>query len=173
MTCTVPLDPGMLRRDFLSMKLMGFNMARCISGLGRRYMMDLADEIGFLVYDESYAGWCVTPSPQMARRWDRTVAGMIRRDRNHPSVVMWGLLNETSNGPVFMHAADSLGFVKQLDDTRLVMLNSGRFDGMMLDASQTAAKVLPQAWGTGRAFHGRRGRLPGIFRDQIEGPKRP
>ena len=59
MTCVVPLDPAWLRADFLSMKSMGFNMARCIAGLGKRYMMDLADEIGFLVYDESYAAWCV------------------------------------------------------------------------------------------------------------------
>ena len=74
------------------MKAMGFNMARCIAGLGKRYMMDLADELGFLVYDESYAAWLVTPSPHLAERWNKTVAGMIRRDRNHPSVVIWGLL---------------------------------------------------------------------------------
>jgi hypothetical protein len=152
MTGIVPLDPALLRKDFLSLKLMGFNMARCISGLGRRYLMDLADEIGLLVYDESYAGWCVTPSPRLAKRWRQTVAGMIRRDRNHPCVVLWGLLNETSNGPVFMHAADSLEFVKQLDDTRVVMLNSGRFDGMMLDRPEAAPQRLPQAWVTGRAF---------------------
>jgi hypothetical protein len=152
LTCAVPLEPVLLRKDFLSMKLMGFNMARCIAGLGRRYMMDLADEIGFLVYDESYAAWCVTPSPRMTARWDQAVAGMIRRDRNHPSVVLWGLLNETSNDPVFMHAMDSLGFVKQLDDTRVVMLNSGRFDGMMLDQPEAARQLLPQAWVTGRTF---------------------
>ncbi|MCA9441790.1 MAG: hypothetical protein KC964_13355, partial [Candidatus Omnitrophica bacterium] len=52
-----------------------------------------------------------------------------RRDRNHPSVVMWGLLNETSDGPVFKHAVSSLPFVRGLDRTRMVMLNSGRFDG--------------------------------------------
>lgn len=151
-TSIVPLDPGMLRKDFLSMKLMGFNMARCIAGLGRRFMMDLADEIGFLVYDESFAAWCVTPSPRMAVRWDQTTAGMIRRDRNHPSVVMWGLLNETSNDPIFMHAVDSLEFVKQLDDTRVVMLNSGRFDGMLLDSPDAAKQMLPQAWVLGRTF---------------------
>jgi hypothetical protein len=152
MTGIAPFDPGMLRKDFLSMKLMGFNMARCISGLGRRYMMDLADEIGFLVYDESYAGWCVTPSPHMTRRWNQTVAGMIRRDRNHPSAVIWGLLNETGNDPVFMHAMDSLEFVKQLDDTRVVMLNSGRFDGMMLDRPDAVRQRLPEAWVMGRTF---------------------
>jgi hypothetical protein len=151
-TGIIPLDPGMLRKDFLSMKLMGFNMARCIAGLGRRFMMDLADEIGFLVYDESYASWCVTPSPHMARRWNQTVAGMIRRDRNHPSVVLWGLLNETGDDPVFRQAVGALEFVKQLDDTRVVMLNSGRFDGMMFGGPDGARQVLPEAWVTGGTF---------------------
>ncbi|MCA9417470.1 MAG: hypothetical protein KC917_14410, partial [Candidatus Omnitrophica bacterium] len=68
-------------------------------------------------------------SPKMAERFDDSVGSMIRRDRNHPSVVMWGLLNETSDGPVFKHAVSSLPFVRGLDRTRMVMLNSGRFDG--------------------------------------------
>jgi hypothetical protein len=150
-TFTVPLDPGMVRMDFLSMKWMGFNMARCIAGLGRRYVMDLADEIGFLVYDESYASWCVSPSPHMARRWDASIAGMIRRDRNHPSVVIWGLLNEMSSGPVFLHAMGSLDLVKKLDDTRVVLLNSGRFDGMLTEGAGRGQR-LPEAWVMGRTW---------------------
>jgi len=150
MTCVVPLDTAWLRADFLQMKAMGFNMARCIAGLGKRYVMDLADEIGFLVYDESYAAWCVTPSAHLVERWNQSVTGMIRRDRNHPSVVIWGLLNETSNGPVFAHAVDSLALVKGLDDTRVVMLNSGRFDG--LDGPPAARQRLPEAWVLGQAF---------------------
>ncbi len=53
---------------------------------------------------------------------------MIRRDRNHPSVTFWGLLNETVDGPVFRHAVEVLPEVRKLDDTRVIMLNSGRFD---------------------------------------------
>jgi len=149
MTGMAPFDESFVRKDFLSLKMMGFNMARCISGLGRRHVMDLADEIGLMVYDESYAAWCVSPSPHLAERWNQTTAGMIKRDRNHPSVVMWGLLNETLEGPVFRHAVDSLPFVRQLDDTRLVMLNSGRFDGMLFG---DAGAILPRAWVTGKAF---------------------
>lgn len=152
MTGMVATDPSMLRKDFLSLKLMGFNMARCISGLARRHVMDLADEIGLMVYDEGYAAWCVAPSPHLASRWNQSTAGMIRRDRNHPSVVIWGLLNETLDGPVFAHALDSLEFVKRLDDTRVVMLNSGRFDGLLDERPESARKVLPQAWLPGRGF---------------------
>jgi hypothetical protein len=115
--------------------------------------MDLADEIGLMVYDECYAGWCLNPSPKMPERYDKSVAGMIRRDRNHPSVVLWGLLNETQDGLVFRHAVNSLEFVKSLDDTRVVMLNSCRSDNQIVERSEDADKqVMPQAWSVGEGL---------------------
>ena len=71
-----------------------------------------------MVYEESYAGWCLADSPKMAERFDASALGMIRRDRNHPSVVMWGLLNETPDGPVFRHAVAMLPAVRALDTRR-------------------------------------------------------
>ncbi|MBN2294886.1 MAG: hypothetical protein JXM70_20835, partial [Pirellulales bacterium] len=124
----VPVDPDMLRRDLLNVKVMGFNMIRFIAGVGQRFQLDLCDEIGLLAYEESFGGWGLADSPHMAQRFDNSLSGMIRRDRNHPSVVIWGLLNETPNGPVFQHAARLLPEVRKLDDSRLVMLNSGRWD---------------------------------------------
>ena len=60
--------------------------------------------------------------------YDESVLGMVLRDRNHPSVTMWGLLNETPDGPVFRHALGFLPTLREHDDSRMVMLNSGRFD---------------------------------------------
>jgi len=124
----LPPDPDMLRRDLLNVKVMGFNAIRFISGVATRYQLDLCDEIGLMVYEEAYAAWCLRASPKMAERFDESLFGMIRRDRNHPSVVIWGLLNETHDGPVFRHAAAALPRLRELDDTRIVMLNSGRWD---------------------------------------------
>ena len=124
----LPPDPDMLRRDLLNVKVMGFNTIRFISGVATRAQLDLCDEIGLMVYEEPYAAWLLADSPQMKERFNSSFGEMIRRDRNHASVVMWGLLNETSDGPVFRHAVASLPLVRTLDDTRLVMLNSGRFD---------------------------------------------
>ncbi len=124
----MPHDPDFLRRDLVNQKMMRFNAIRFIAGVAKRYQLDLADEIGLMVYQENYAGWCLVDSPKMAERFDEATFGMIKRDRNHPSLTMWGLLNETAEGPVFRHAVGLLPEVRKLDDTRLVFLNSGRFD---------------------------------------------
>ncbi len=124
----LPLDPDWLRRDLLNVKVMGFNAIRWIAGVAWRHQLDLCDEIGLLVYEEPYAAWCLADSPHMSERYDESFEGMLRRDRNHPSIVIWGLLNETSDGAVFQHAAAYLPKLRELDDTRLVMLDSGRFD---------------------------------------------
>lgn len=79
-------------------------------------------------YEEPYAAWCLQASPKMAERYDESLFGMVRRDRNHPSVIIWGLLNETHDGPVFRHAAAALPKLRELDDSRMVLLNSGRWD---------------------------------------------
>ncbi len=124
----LPLDPDWLRRDLLNVKVMGFNMIRFIAGVPKRAQLDLCDELGLLVYEESYAGWCMEASPQLAARYDESVLGMVRRDRNHPSIVIWGLLNETRDGAVFRHAVATLPAVRALDDSRMVLLNSGQWD---------------------------------------------
>ena len=123
-----PTDPDLFRRDLLYAKTMGFNAIRFIAGVPQRYQLDLCDELGLMVYDECYASWCMEDSPQFAQRYDESIRGMIFRDRNHPSVVMWGLLNETQDGPVSRHAAGLLPQVRQWDDSRLVLFSSGRWD---------------------------------------------
>ena len=124
----LPHDPDYLRRDLINQKMMRYNAIRFIAGVAKRYQLDLADELGLMVYEESYAGWCLANSPKMKERYNESVLGMVRRDRNHPCITIWGLLNETPDGPVFRHAVSLLPEVRQLDDSRLVMLNSGRFD---------------------------------------------
>jgi hypothetical protein len=121
----VPRDPDLLRRDLLSSKVLGMNIIRFFGAVPRRDQLDLCDEIGLLVLEESGVNWQWEDSPEMPARFDATIRGMIARDRNHPSVVMWGLLNETRDGPIFRHAVDMLPVVHGLDDTRVVLLNSG------------------------------------------------
>ncbi|MFA6108588.1 MAG: sugar-binding domain-containing protein, partial [Candidatus Latescibacterota bacterium] len=124
-----PSAPDLLRRDLLFAKACGYNMVRFIAGIGHPFQLDLCDELGLMVYEESLAGWCLGDSPKMAARFDLSTREMVRRDRNHPSVTVWGLLNETQEGPIFRQALASLPLVRGLDDSRLVLLSSGRWDG--------------------------------------------
>ena len=124
----VPYDPHLLRLDLLQLKVMGFNTVRFFSGVPRRFQLDLADEIGIMVYEESFASWEWGDSPKMPERFDNSIIGMIKRDRNHPSVVMWGLMNENFGGEMLRYAVNSLQLVRSLDNSRVVILNSGRSD---------------------------------------------
>ncbi|MGA2259696.1 MAG: glycoside hydrolase family 2 TIM barrel-domain containing protein, partial [Thermoguttaceae bacterium] len=124
----LPHDPDFLRRDLVNAKAMRFNAIRFIAGVAKRYQLDLCDEIGLMVYEEPYAAWCMSDSPKFAHRYDDSALGMVLRDRNHPSLAMWGLLNETPDGPVFRHALNFLSALRERDDSRMVMLNSGRWD---------------------------------------------
>jgi hypothetical protein len=120
--------PDLLRLDLLYAKASGFNMLRFISGMAHPYQLDLCDEIGLLVYEESLAGWLLADSPHMKARYELSIQEMVLRDRNHPSLAMWGMLNETEDGPVFREAVATLPMVRSLDDSRLVLLGSGRWD---------------------------------------------
>jgi hypothetical protein len=124
----LPPDPDMARRDLLDLKVMGFNMIRFIWGGAERYQLDLCDEIGLMVYEESFASAQMENSPKLAERWERSISELIRRDRNHPSTVIWGLLNEIHDNPHLRLAAASLPLVRKLDETRMVVFNSGRWD---------------------------------------------
>jgi hypothetical protein len=124
----LPHDPDLLRRTVLSMKMMGYNICRLVFGGTSPRQLDVFDELGVMAYQESYATWQMQESPRLEELFDRSWAELIQRDRNHPSIVAWGLLNETPEGRLFRHAVDSLGLVRSLDDTRLVSLSSGRWD---------------------------------------------
>lgn len=124
----LPVVSDHVRRDIIYAKASGFNCVRFIAGVAWPEQLDCCDEVGIMVYEESYAGWCLGESPLMGSRFDGSTAAMIRRDRNHPSITIWGLLNETWDGPVFRQAVAFLPKLRTLDPTRLVLLNSGRWD---------------------------------------------
>lgn len=119
---------GLLRRDLVHLKTLGFTMVRFIWGAATPEQLDLCDELGLLVYSESFAAWPIDDSPHMRTRLSEAVEGLIRRDRNHPCITIWGLLNESFDQPAFQCAVDMLPQMVAVDGTRMFGLNSGRFD---------------------------------------------
>ncbi len=125
----IPHDPDLVRRDLIHVKAIHQNMIRSFGGQIPRYQIDMCDDIGIMVYQEHAGAWRMEPSPKLAERFNRSVQAMVKRDRNHPSIVIWGILNETGGGAVFEQGMAALPLVQALDDTRVVLLNSGGFDG--------------------------------------------
>ena len=128
----ISLDKELLRKDFLLAKAIGFNMIRFISGSALPIQLDLCDEIGLMVYEEPVAGWCTKNGPHAKECFRHDMLSMVKRDRNHPCLTIWGLLNETPNEGEFTDlyeaARNILPDLRNLDKTRLVIFSSGRWD---------------------------------------------
>ena len=58
---------------------------------------------------------------------------MVKRDRNHPCIIMWSMGNESSFGHNFRSAAEA---IRELDDTRLVHYE-GDFEAEVSDVYST------------------------------------
>ncbi len=124
-----PTAPDLLRRDVLYAKASGFNTIRALSGPLEPYQLDLCDEIGMLVYEEPRSSWLLKDSPKMKQYYWTSLERMVLRDRNHPCIGAWGLLNETPDNPTFREAVSCLPRLREIDPLRLVLLSSGRWDG--------------------------------------------
>ena len=126
---SVPRDRQWVRQDVLALKAVGFNAVRIHCGAALpAWQLDILDELGVLVMEEHLGATAFDDSPQFAARWDQSIAAVMRRDRNHPCIVMWSLLNEVFEGFFFRHAAKALPSMRQYDTQRMILLNSGRFD---------------------------------------------
>ena len=78
---------------------MGGNALRTSHNLPSPELLDLADKMGFLVMDESFDVWARQKTPNdyhlVYDQWhEQDVRAMLRRDRNHPSIIIWSVGNE-------------------------------------------------------------------------------
>jgi len=122
--------PGSMRyldRDIPQLKKAGFNMMRFLTFAALPEQLDEADEQGMLVYSEHETAW---PDQLVTNPGDfgLTLNQVVRRDRNHPSLALWGLLNETFSLNIFQRAKAWLPSLRAIDNTRLVQISSGRWD---------------------------------------------
>ncbi len=94
----VPLESW--RRRLLILKELGVNALRLAHNPHAPGMLDLCDELGFMVINEMYdkwedSWWKGEVNTDMANHWESDLADFVRRDRNHPSVILWSVGNET------------------------------------------------------------------------------
>lgn len=110
--------PARLQRqdaDILKYEL-GCNIVRTSHYPQSRHFLDRCDEIGLLVFEE-IPGWQHIGDEAWKALSLRDVEAMIERDRNHPSIIMWGVrINESWDDHDFYTATNTLA--RQLDPTR-------------------------------------------------------
>lgn len=89
--------PRAIEKRIQLLKEFGFNHIRTSHNPYSEEFMDLCDRYGILVVDELYDKWLEQYAGgrrEWMTLWPHDIPEWIRRDRNHPSVVMWSLGNE-------------------------------------------------------------------------------
>src|SRR5438445_108678 len=93
-----------MRADIVQMKQFGFNAVRTSHYPNDPVFLELTDELGLWVIDEadieSHAYYrSLSADPRYLAAWLDRVSRMAIRDKNHPSVILWSLGNESGYGP--------------------------------------------------------------------------
>lgn len=112
-------------RQLRIMQEMGCNAIRTSHNPPAPELLDLADKMGLLVMDEAFDAWA-----HGKRAWDynklynewheKDLQAMVRRDWNHPSVIIWSIGNEVMEQRDVEMTRHLAGIVRELDDTRPV-----------------------------------------------------
>ncbi len=115
-------------RKITLLKNEGFNALRTAHNIPSEHFLDACDSIGMMVLDESFDQWLRAKNADDYHQFfeeysDRDLQTMILRDRNHPSIIMWGIGNEipgriTTEGQAA--AARMRNTILSLDSTRAI-----------------------------------------------------
>ncbi|HEU0292894.1 MAG TPA: glycoside hydrolase family 2 TIM barrel-domain containing protein, partial [Anaerolineales bacterium] len=124
--CTPP-SQEYIEDEFRKAKEMGLNCLRVHIKVADPRYYSAADKIGLLI-------WTELPNHDLlsddAKRHSReTLAGMLERDGNHPSIAIWTIINESwgidlTDASQRLWLAETYEWMKSLDPTRLVVGNS-------------------------------------------------
>lgn len=109
---------NMIRYAIQLLKDMGVNCIRTAHNARPPVFYEICDELGMMVIDELFEGATGKVPGDYGTlyyqaRWKTDMEYWVRRDRNHPSVIIWSLGNETREGENGMSA-----HLKQFDTTR-------------------------------------------------------
>jgi beta-galactosidase len=153
------------------LKAAGYNAVRTAHNPPSPAFLNACDRLGLLVLDEPFDTWKANKAKFDYGRdfdewWKRDISSMVLRDRNHPSIVIWGIGNEipelkVDRGPAMgKQLADQ---VRSLDTTRPLTL---AFPGTT--TAPNAAAVFSQLDITGYNYN----LIPTYAADHTQLPKR-
>ncbi|MFY9151864.1 MAG: glycoside hydrolase family 2 TIM barrel-domain containing protein [Prolixibacteraceae bacterium] len=122
-------------QDVLLMKQFNLNAVRTSHYPNDPYFYELCDRYGLFVIDEGniethHAGGYLTNQPSWHAAFADRIIRMVERDKNHPSIIIWSLGNESGSGP--NHAA-AAGWIKEFDPTRPIHSEGAQGDSRSKD----------------------------------------
>ena len=122
------MDAATMRKDLTLMKQFNINCVRTSHYPPNIEYLQLADELGVYIIDEtndeSHATQYVAKDPAWRAMYEDRVTRMVVRDRNHPSIVFWSAGNESGDGP---NIAAVIATGKRLDPARSIWMYGGNF----------------------------------------------
>lgn len=86
-------------RRIKKMKEVGFNAVRTTHNPPSKILLEVCDRLGMYVYAEAFDAWRIAKQPgdynqYFEKNWEEDLAAFMRRDRNHPSIILWSVGNE-------------------------------------------------------------------------------
>jgi beta-galactosidase len=109
------LDDAVWRKDVTMMKAANVNAIRTSHYPYGSGFYDVCDELGMYVMDEEAACWTPTDTDELTPAFQQHARELVRRDKNHPSVIIWAVGNENAKGKNNKIAADE---IRKIDPTR-------------------------------------------------------
>ncbi|MBQ7956002.1 MAG: DUF4982 domain-containing protein [Lachnospiraceae bacterium] len=142
-----------MRRKLVTLGKMGVNAIRTSHNMPAAEFMDLADQMGFLVVSEAFDMWEKSKTQydyaRFFKEWAaKDVASWVRRDRNHPSLIMWSIGNEIYDTHADEHGQEITRMLKELVESHDPLGNGAVTIGsnyMPWENAQKCADILKMA----------------------------
>lgn len=118
------------------LKANGYNAVRCSHNQVSEYFLEACDRLGMLVIHETFDQWQKPKRNndyhQYFDEWsDSDLIASVRRDRNHPSIIMWSIGNEIEQRADIPEGDNIskrlVNTIKQYDDSRLTTIGANDF----------------------------------------------
>ncbi len=135
------VNKSAIRRQLTILREMGCNAVRCSHNPPAPELLDLCDEMGFIVMDEAFDMWRKRKTNHDYSRYfdewhERDLTDLVVRDRNHPSVMMWSIGNE-----VLEQWSDAKADTLSLEEANLI-LNFGHSADQLASDSELSVNSL-------------------------------
>lgn len=119
--CALPF--AQIAADLQTVKDLGANSLRCVHYPNDEIFLDLCDEMGILVWEENHARGLSEEqmrNPNFERQAETVIQEMITEHYNHPSIYIWGILNECASETAYGRECYQKQYelIKQLDPSR-------------------------------------------------------